>query len=31
LPAPMSTTVEIVNVLKSELKLARLTYADLGR
>jgi DNA-binding Xre family transcriptional regulator len=27
----MSTTVEIVNVLKSELKLARLTYADLGR
>ena len=28
---PMSTTAEIVNVLKSELKLARLTYADLGR
>ena len=27
----MSSTVEIVNVLKSELKLARLTYADLGR
>jgi hypothetical protein len=27
----MSTTLEIVNVLKSELKLARLTYADLGR
>ncbi len=27
----MSTTAEIVNVLKSELKLARLTYADLGR
>src|ERR1700742_4293585 len=27
----MSTTVEIVNVLKSELKLAKLTYADLGR
>ena len=30
-PPPMSTTAEIVNVLKSELKLARLTYADLGR
>jgi DNA-binding Xre family transcriptional regulator len=29
--AAMSTTAEIVNVLKSELKLARLTYADLGR
>src|SRR6195952_950406 len=28
---PMSSTAEIVNVLKSELKLARLTYADLGR
>ena len=27
----MSTTAEIVNVLKSELKLAKLTYADLGR
>src|ERR1700760_4671393 len=27
----MSTTVEIVNVLKAELKLARLTYAELGR
>src|SRR3954469_9419385 len=27
----MSTTVEIVNVLKIELKLARLPYADLGR
>ncbi len=27
----MTTTLEIVNVLKSELKLARLTYADLGR
>jgi DNA-binding Xre family transcriptional regulator len=27
----MSTTVEIVNVLKAELKLAKLTYADLGR
>ena len=27
----MSTTIEIVNVLKSELKLARLTYAELGR
>ena len=29
--AAMSTTAEIVNVLKSELKLAKLTYADLGR
>src|SRR5262249_18192477 len=27
----MSTTAEIVNVLKAELKLAKLTYADLGR
>ncbi len=27
----MSTTLEIVNVLKAELKLARLTYAELGR
>ena len=27
----MSTTLDIVNVLKTELKLARLTYADLGR
>ena len=27
----MSTTAEIVNVLKSELKQAKLTYADLGR
>ena len=27
----MTTTVEIVNVLKAELKQAKLTYADLGR
>ncbi|HEX7687686.1 MAG TPA: helix-turn-helix transcriptional regulator [Burkholderiaceae bacterium] len=27
----MSTTAEMINVLKAELKLARLTYADLGR
>jgi DNA-binding Xre family transcriptional regulator len=27
----MSTTAEIIDVLKAELKLARLTYADLGR
>jgi DNA-binding Xre family transcriptional regulator len=27
----MSTTAEMINVLKSELKLAKLTYADLGR